>query len=79
MGLEVGLELIYFTGADYYIAKKVYLGVEAGLSFISGKGKDTVVEERVANVVKPTITTNGAKKFDIATEVFGGIRIGYQF
>lgn len=76
-GTTFGVRLL--TGADYYIAKKVFLGVEVGISFLSAKGKDNVVEERIANVVFPTTTAVGDKQFNIATQVFGGVRIGYQF
>ena len=76
VGSSFGVRLL--TGADYYIAKKVFLGVEVGLSFLSGKGKDFVVENKIGNVVT-TVTSEGAKRFDIVTAVFGGVRLGYQF
>lgn len=79
-GSAFGVQLL--TGADYYIAKKVYLGVEAGLSILTGKGKDVITETRtiVSNVVTNTSSTStGGKSFDINTQVFGGVRIGYQF
>ena len=75
-GNAFGVQLL--TGADYYIAKKVYLGVEAGLSILSGTGKDAVTETRVGNVTTST-TAAGGSSFDINTQVFGGVRIGYQF
>ena len=75
-GTKFGVRLL--TGADYYIAKKVFLGVEAGISFLSGKDKDGVLETKTGNVVVTT-TTTGAKRFNIATAVFGGVRLGYQF
>ncbi len=75
-GNAFGIQLL--TGADYYIAKKVYLGVEAGLSILSGSGKDAVSEVRVGNVTTSSTATGGST-FDINTQVFGGVRIGYQF
>ncbi len=75
-GSAFGVQLL--TGADYYIAKKVYLGVEAGLSILTGKGKDVITETRVGNVTTPSTSTGGST-FDINTQVFGGVRIGYQF
>ena len=73
-GFGIGL----FTGADYYIAKKVYLGVEAGLSFMSDKTKDATTSTRVGTVTNST-STPGSKDFDITSNVFGGVRIGFQF
>lgn len=75
-GSAFGVQLL--TGADYYIAKKVYLGVEAGLSILTGKGKDVITETRVGNVTTSSTSTGGST-FDINTQVFGGVRIGYQF
>ena len=73
---EFGLQ--FFTGADYYIAKKVYLGVEAGLSILSGKAKDLVTESRFLSTTT-SVTVEGGSTFNINTQVFGGVRIGYQF
>ncbi|OCB77929.1 outer membrane beta-barrel protein [Flavobacterium crassostreae] len=70
-GFGVGL----FTGADYYIVKKVYLGVEAGLSFMS----NTLKDKETTTTGQPTITVPGNKGSNLATNVFGGVRIGYQF
>ncbi|MEW5675097.1 outer membrane beta-barrel protein [Flavobacterium enshiense] len=68
-----GLRLV--TGADYYIAKKVFLGVEAGLNLTTGKNKDIEVSS-----AGTTTTVGGGGKFSgIDTAVIGGIRIGYQF
>lgn len=75
-GSRFGVNLL--TGADYYIAKKVYLGVEAGLAILSGTAKDGVTETKTGNVLT-TVTVAGPKKFDINTDVFGGVRLGYQF
>lgn len=75
-GSAFGVQLL--TGADYYIAKKVYLGVEAGLSILTGKGKDVITETRIGNVTTSSTSTGGST-FDINTQVFGGVRIGYQF
>lgn len=67
-----------FSGADYYIAEKLYLGVEAGISFVSSKLKDG--ERSIKNGNNLTDTINpGSKGSEFATNVFGGIRIGYQF
>lgn len=72
-GTAFGLGL--FTGADYYIAKKVFLGVEAGLNFLSGKGKDNTISE----TGNPDINVAGGKNSGFSTSVVGGVRIGFQF
>jgi hypothetical protein len=63
------------TGADYYIAKKLFLGVEAGLNITSGKDKDIEISE----TGNPNVTISGGKRSTFSTSVIGGIRIGYQF
>lgn len=75
----------FVTGADYYIAKKVYLGLEIGLSIVSESLKD-----KVTNVVKTnpftdvtsditTTVSDRKSEFNIKPEIVGGIKIGYQF
>ena len=64
-----------FTGADYYITKKVFLGVEAGLNFMSVSGKDNTITE----TGNPTVTVTGGKSGGFSTNVVGGVRIGFQF
>jgi outer membrane protein W len=63
------------TGADYYITKKVFLGVEAGLNFMSEKAKDNTITE----TGNPTVTVAGGKSGGFSTSVVGGVRIGFQF
>lgn len=64
-----------FTGADYYITKKVFLGVEAGLNFMSEKGKDNTITETGSS----SVTISGDKSGGFSTNVVGGVRIGFQF
>jgi hypothetical protein len=75
-GNYIGLRL--FTGADYYIAKKLYLGVELGLVITSSKTKEQITKAKVGNVVTETKTNEG-KTSSISPEIVGGIRLGYQF
>lgn len=72
-GTQFGLRLV--TGADYYIAKKVFLGVEAGLNILTGKNKDIEISE----TGQPNVNIAGGKNSGITTQVIGGVRIGYQF
>ena len=64
-----------FTGADYYIAKKLFLGVEAGLSFLTGKTKDITISQTATQ----DVNIAGGKASGITTSITGGVRIGYQF
>lgn len=64
-----------FTGADYYITKKVFLGVEAGLNFLSKSEKDVEITETAT----PNVTVAGGKSGGFETKVIGGVRIGFQF
>ena len=64
-----------FTGADYYITKKVFLGVEAGLNFLSSSQKDIEITETAS----PNVTISGGKSGGFSTNVIGGVRIGFQF
>jgi hypothetical protein len=72
-GSNFGLGL--FTGADYYITKKVFLGVEAGFNFMTGKNKDITT----TSTGSPSVTTSGDKMGSFTTNVVGGVRIGFQF
>ncbi len=78
-GSSFGLRIV--TGADYYIAKKLYLGVEVGLGYTSGK-LDAVNQ---STKVTPTgsVVDNGlyadGKRSQSFTQVVGGVKLGYQF
>lgn len=66
-------------GADYYFTKRVFLGVEAGLSLgFASEGKTKTTTELTG---VPTVTTEtpGGRSFEINPSVVGGIRIGYAF
>ena len=72
------------TGADYYIAKKVYLGIELGLQMLSRNEKDRIVTNETAVTGSATTTTsqtNAPDKntFNFDSKMNGGIKIGYQF
>jgi hypothetical protein len=71
----------FTTGADYYIAKKVFLGVEAGIAYTSGSS-DTVSNSLKATPAGATVNTDlfsEGKNSNTLTSVFGGVKIGYQF
>ncbi|MDY6025388.1 hypothetical protein [Bergeyella zoohelcum] len=69
-------------GADYYFAKKVFLGVEAGLQLMYvSNGKTTTTTE--TKLGSSTTTTNteipGGSNFNISSSVITGLRIGFVF
>ncbi len=64
-----------FFGADYYIARHLYLGVEAGLALTNtstGKGSTT------ANGTT-TYSQKGPSIFSLKADAFGGFKLGFVF
>lgn len=62
-------------GADYYIAKRVFLGVEAGLGLMYESEGDTTFK----STNNPDVVTKGGSSFRITPEVVTGIRVGFAF
>jgi len=66
-------------GADYYIAKRLFLGVEAGLGFAyetEGKGETTTTIGGTTTTVK---TKSAGNNFNISPSVITGVRVGFAF
>lgn len=62
-------------GADYYFAKKVYLGAELGLGLFKGvDGKSTT-----SGTGMTTVDVDGTDVFQIVPGMIGGFKIGYAF
>lgn len=62
-------------GADYYFAKRVFLGVEAGLAVMySSEGETTF-----SQTGSPDVTVKGSNNFRIEPAVVTGIRLGFAF
>lgn len=73
-------------GADYYFAKKVFLGVEAGLGLMYTSVGKTKTSSSYSATSGGTTTsgsssseTPGGSSFNITPQVVTGIRIGYVF
>ncbi|MRM82585.1 hypothetical protein [Riemerella anatipestifer] len=73
-------------GADYYFTKRVFLGVEAGLSLMYGsEGKTTTTSSHTATSGGTTTSKSytselpGGSSFNITPSVVTGIRLGYAF
>lgn len=62
-------------GADYYFAKRVFLGVEAGLGLMYQSEGDITYK----STGNPDVTTKGGSDFTITPAVVTGIRVGYAF
>jgi len=73
---SLGFGVRAVVGADYYIAKRVYLGAEAGFGFLSTKDGKTTTKVND----EPTITEKSAGSgFELAPNVITGVRIGFVF
>jgi hypothetical protein len=77
-----------FLGADYYIAPKVFLGLEAGLNIDSRSlGKTTNIETEnttINGVAQPTVTRDNSSKdkysgSSLSTDLQVGFKIGFVF
>lgn len=56
-------------GADYYVAKKLYLGLEGGLGLFYRSTGETEVNG--------TTTNKGGNSFSFAPSLVGGVRVGF--
>lgn len=75
--VSVGLRAV--VGADYYIAKRLYLGVEAGFGFVyakEGKEKITTTTGGTTTVVE---NKSSGSTFNIKPSVITGVRVGFAF
>lgn len=69
-------------GADYYFAKRVFLGAEAGLGLgYSSKGKQTATSSSTvgSTTVSSSSSVPGGRSFSLTPSVITGVRIGYAF
>lgn len=66
-------------GADYYIAKRLYLGVEAGFGFEHvSAGKTTTTTTTAGNTT--TVTNKSAgNSLEINPSIITGVRLGFAF
>jgi len=67
------------VGADYYIAKRMYLGVEAGLGLVYEKEGKTKIKSTTAGVTTTTDHKSAGSTFNIKPSVITGVRIGFAF
>ncbi|HEX8548061.1 MAG TPA: hypothetical protein VF691_13960, partial [Cytophagaceae bacterium] len=79
-GFGFGLRVV--GGADYYIAKKLYLGGEFGWGFLAFKARE--IETTSTTVAGGTTTTTASKSegntsFTLAPSVVAGLKVGFVF
>lgn len=67
------------VGADYYIAKRMYLGVEAGLGLVYEKEGKTKTTTTAAGVTTTTEHKSAGSSFNIKPSVITGVRVGFAF
>lgn len=79
-GFGFGLRVV--GGADYYIAKKLYLGGEFGWGFLAFKARE--IETTSTTVAGGTTTTSASKSegntsFTLSPSVVAGLKVGFVF
>lgn len=75
-GTGIGLRLV--GGADFYVARNVFLGGEFGLGFLLRNRADVQSTETTAGV-STEITNEEGRSMTIEPAVIGGLRIGFVF
>lgn len=76
---SLGIGLRGVAGADYYFAKKVYLGVEGGFGFLYQNQGKTTTKTTVGGNTTTTTTESAGNSFTIKPSVITGVRIGFVF
>lgn len=66
-------------GADYYIAKRLYLGVEAGFGFEYAKDGKTTVSSTIAGNTTTVTNDSAGNSFEISPSIITGVRVGFAF
>lgn len=74
-----GLGLRGVIGADYYIARHVYLGAEAGLGFLYSMEGKTKITTTIGNATTTTTLESAGNELSLSPSVITGIRIGFVF
>lgn len=75
----VSLGLRGVVGADYYVAKRLYLGVEGGFGLLYAKEGKTKVSNTVGSNTTVVENESAGNSFEISPSVITGVRIGFVF
>ncbi len=70
--------LNFVAGADYYVAKNLYLGTELGFGFSMTSNSDVEIESDAPGFTAPDPAPQGSS-LDLGPNVLGQIRLGYTF
>ena len=74
---QIGLNLLF--GADYYISKHLYLGVELGFGFNSTSYKDNTITVVIPNTTTTPTTNPGSSAFNLGVNYNSFLRLGWAF
>lgn len=74
-----GFGLRGVIGADYYIAKRLYLGAEAGFGFMSAKDGKTTVTTTTGGTTTTVTQKSAGKNFNINSSIITAVRVGFVF
>lgn len=75
--LSLGLRGV--VGADYYFAKRLYLGVEGGFGLLYAKEGKTKISNTVAGNTTTSEVESAGNSFEVSPSVITGVRIGFIF
>lgn len=75
--LSLGLRGV--VGADYYFAKRLYLGVEGGFGLLYAKEGKTKISNTIAGNTITSETQSAGNSFEVNPSVITGVRIGFIF
>lgn len=74
-----GIGLRGVIGADYYIAKRLYLGAEAGFGFQYEKAGKTTITNTAAGTTTTVTNKSAGNSFEITPSIITGVRVGFAF
>lgn len=74
-----GIGLRGVIGADYYIAKRLYLGAEAGFGFQYEKAGKTTITNTAAGTTTTVTNKSAGNSFEINPSIITGVRVGFAF
>ena len=74
-----GFGLRGVIGADYYIAKRLYLGAEAGFGFMSSKDGEVTTTTTTGGNTTTVTNKSAGKNFGISSSIITAVRVGFVF
>ena len=74
-----GMGIRGVVGADYYIVKHVFIGVEAGLGLMYAKAGETKTTTTLNNTTTQFTRKSEGSNFNLGANMITGVRIGFVF